>query len=38
MVLESMGFGVHVWGLNAALLFFDILIFGQLKPLQALFP
>ena len=37
MILESMGFGVHFWGLNAALLFFDILIFQQLKPLQVLF-
>ena len=35
MMLESMGFGVHVLGLSA--LFIDILIFRQLKPLQALF-
>lgn len=37
MMLESMGFGVHVLGLSAAPLFIDILIFRQLKPLQALF-
>lgn len=33
MMLGSMGFGVHVWGLNAASLFTDGLILRQLKPL-----
>lgn len=32
MMLESMGFGVHVLGLNAAPLFADHLILRQLKP------
>lgn len=37
MILESMGFGVHVLGLNTASLFTDSLILRQLKPLQTSF-